>query len=490
MIICSCPAFAELHGGIRFAIPPYNNHKKHKKNENRQFFRVLSLAWTTFYQCEHFMLLRPTIATLHFLSFWLIVSILVIFYPIYMLVWKMLGFALAFFVPLDALLASRIPPFTVKRDVATALALDEWAEVTLTITNNTKYAYTFSCFDDYPIQCEFEQLPQTFTIGAYQQLAFTYKICPQQRGNARFTAVRFLITAPLQFLKIQRVIELITEVRIYPNFATVSKYMLMANENRLGQLGIRQLRRRGEGLEFHQLREYQKGDNLSRIDWKATARARKLISREYQDERDQRIVFLIDCGRRMLSKDGKLSHFDYSLNAILLTTYIALRQGDALGLMTFSGEHRWFAPHKGIHTFNAILNTVYDLQSEPQASDYVAAAQRLMHYQQKRSLIILVTNLQNDEDEYLQQALRLLQKKHLILLVSLQEKILNTVIDSPIQDFKQAIRYIATSDYLQQRHALHQLLNQQGIFHINTEPEHLAISMANRYLEIKRSGVL
>lgn len=436
------------------------------------------------------MLLRPTIDTLIYLGFWLIVSIFIIFYPQYLLVWKVLGGVLLFFLLLDALLAKRIPPFTVKRDVATALALGEWAEVTLTINNNTKYPYIFSCFDDYPVQCEFEQLPQTFTIGAYQQLVFTYKICPQQRGNARFTAVRFLITSPMKFLKIQRIVELTTDVRIYPNFATVSKYMLMANENRLGQLGIRQLRRRGEGLEFHQLREYQKGDNLSRIDWKATARARKLISREYQDERDQRIVFLMDCGRRMLSKDGNLSHFDYSLNAILLTTYIALRQGDALGLMTFSGEHRWFAPRKGINTFNAILNGVYDLQPEPQASDYVAAAQQLMQYQQKRSLIILVTNLQNDEDAQLQLALRLLQKKHLILLVSLQEKILNDVVNTPIQDFTQAIRYIATLDYLQQRQALHQLLNQQGIFHINTEPEHLAILMANRYLEIKRSGVL
>ena len=93
-----------------------------------------------------------------------------------------------------------------------------------------------------------------------------------------------------------------------------------------------QRRRRGEGLEFHQLREYREGDSQRQIDWKATSRSGQLISREYQDERDQQIMLLIDCGRRMRAQDDELSHFDHVLNAALLLAYVGLRQGDAVGL--------------------------------------------------------------------------------------------------------------------------------------------------------------
>ena len=121
-----------------------------------------------------------------------------------------------------------------------------------------------------------------------------------------------------------------SEVRNYPNFSSVMKYSLLATDQRLNQMGILKKRRRGEGLNFHQLREYRDGDSLRQIDWNATARTHKLISRDYQEERDQQIIFLVDCGRRMLAHDDQLSHFDHTLNAILLLSHVALRQGDAV----------------------------------------------------------------------------------------------------------------------------------------------------------------
>ncbi|MGQ0658030.1 MAG: DUF58 domain-containing protein [Chromatiales bacterium] len=125
----------------------------------------------------------------------------------------------------------------------------------------------------------------------------------------------------------------------------------------------RHKRRRGEGLEFHQLREYRGGDSLRQIDWKATSRQRKLVSREYQDERDQHVFFLVDCGRRMATKDGELSHFDMSLNAVLLLAYVALRQGDAVGVMTFSGKPRYLPAQKGMPTLTRLLEFLFDLSA-------------------------------------------------------------------------------------------------------------------------------
>ena len=85
--------------------------------------------------------------------------------------------------------------------------------------------------------------------------------------------------------------------------------------------------RRGEGMEFHQLREYRQGDSQRAIDWKATSRTARLISREYEDEKDQRVLLVVDCGRRMASKDGELSHFDHTLNAALLLAHVGAAPG-------------------------------------------------------------------------------------------------------------------------------------------------------------------
>lgn len=129
-----------------------------------------------------------------------------------------------------------------------------------------------------------------------------------------------------------------------PDFARLYGAELMAVDHWLNQIGVRGGQRRGLGLEFHQLREFRDGDTLRQIDWKATARKRTPIAREYQDERDQQILFLLDCGRRMRSQDGDLSHFDHALNASLLLAYVALRQGDAVGAMTFAGDDRRHLP--------------------------------------------------------------------------------------------------------------------------------------------------
>jgi uncharacterized protein (DUF58 family) len=203
----------------------------------------------------------------------------------------------------------------------------------------------------------------------------------------------------------------------------------------------------------------------------------------------QQIIFLIDCGRRMLAQDDTLSHFDHTLNAILLLSYVALRQGDALGLMTFSGEQRWLAPRKGINTINVVLNTIYDLQPSTHTSDYLNAATQLMLRQKKRALVVLISNLRDEDNDELLLALQILRKKHLVLVASLQERILNEVLEQPVYNFEDALRHAATLDYLNARRQAHEALK-HGIVYLDTVPAQLPVKMVNRYLEIKRSGVL
>jgi uncharacterized protein (DUF58 family) len=121
----------------------------------------------------------------------------------------------------------------------------------------------------------------------------------------------------------------------------VTRYTLFATDHRLSQIGVLRRRRRGAGLEFQNLREYREGDAQRQVDWKASSRMGRLISREYQDERDQQIVLLLDCGRRMAARDGALSHLDHVLNSACAGLCRVAPGPMPVGLATLAGAPRW-----------------------------------------------------------------------------------------------------------------------------------------------------
>jgi uncharacterized protein (DUF58 family) len=277
---------------------------------------------------------------------------------------------------------------------------------------------------------------------------------------------------------------------VYPDFARLSGAQLQGVDNWLSQLGVRQHQRRGPGLEFHQLREFRDGDSLRQIDWKATARQRTPIAREYEDERDQQIVFMLDCGRRMRSQDDELSHFDHALDACLLLSYVALRQGDAVGLCTFASDQpRYLAPVKGSGQLNVLLNAVYDLHSTRKTADYEAAASQLLARQTRRALVIVVTNLRDEDDEALVSAIKRIGRHHRVLIASLREEVLDQLRQAPVQTLPEALAYSGAIDYLNMRNQLHDRLGAHGLTVLDSLPSTLGAALVTRYLRWKKAGV-
>ena len=379
---------------------------------------------------------------------------------------------------------------SVSRRMPHSLALGVWSDIGVRLSNATRMPVTVDVFDHYPTEHAVTALPQTQTVPSEGWAEIHYRFFATMRGEHNFYAVQLLMHSPLGLWRRSSLALVHDAVRVYPNFSAVAKYALMATDNRLSQMGVRKRRRRGEGLEFHQLREYRPGDSLRQVDWKATSRHRKLISREYQDSRDQQIVFMIDCGRRMTARDDDLSHFDHTLNSVLLLSYVALRQGDAVGLMTFSGERRYIAPRKGAGMVNTVLNSIYDLQPSMQSPDYASAATELHKRLRKRSLVVMVTNLRDEDAGEVLPALNLLGRRHLVLLASLRESVLASVLAQPVNDFDDALRLSATQRYLLARRKVHDAVSKLGAMSLDVEPEKLPISMVNRYLDIKLSGRL
>ncbi|WP_456023122.1 DUF58 domain-containing protein [Pseudomonas protegens] len=390
---------------------------------------------------------------------------------------------------LDALRLKRLPTPRITRQMPGSLALGRWGEVRLEVEHDFTEPMLIELFDHPPEALSFENLPLSTELQPGQRSLLGYRLRPLKRGHFSFEYCEVSLPSPLGLWSGKRRLNVSDQTRVYPDFARLYGGELLAVDNWLSQLGVRQRQRRGQGLEFHQLREFREGDSLRQIDWKATARQRTPIAREYQDERDQQIIFMLDCGRRMRSQDDELSHFDHALNACLLLSYVALRQGDAVGLSTFASDQpRYLAPVKGSGQLNVLLNAVYDLDSTQRPADYQAAANQLLARQKRRALVVLVTNLRDEDDDELLNAVKRLGAQHRVLVASLREETLDSLRKTPVQTLPEALAYCGTVNYMNERAELHERLSAHGVPVLDVRPAELGVAVVTSYISFKKGG--
>ncbi len=397
-------------------------------------------------------------------------------------------------VAFDGVRLLREPRPRIERHIPDLLSLGVWQDVVLSLRNRNRRPIVLDVIDHYPSGMDVDGLPARVRLGARESGQLHYRVCPLGRGDQMFMQMEVRIGSALGLWQARRRLGSGKTVRVYPNFAAVQRYAAFAMDQRLMQLGVVQQRRRGEGQEFRQLRDYREGDALRSVDWKATARTGRLISREFQEERNQQVVFMLDCGRRMLAQDGALSHFDHVLNAALLLASVSLRHGDAVGLLTMgtaSAESiRYLAPRRAPATLNKLLDTVYDLQPTYSATDYLRAAVDLANRVKKRALVVVLTNLHDEETADLILALPVLRSRHLVVLASLREYALREALVRPTERLADALTQAAAADYLLERAQAFRKIEGQGAVCVDVEPIELGVALVNRYLQIKRAGRL
>jgi uncharacterized protein (DUF58 family) len=400
----------------------------------------------------------------------------------------------------DLFAIRKTPKPEVTRSLPRNLALRDSAEISVLFRGLSEMRSNVELYDHPPEQAECDGLPlrlqssllssSDHARSAGDTVVVKYTLRPMRRGDARFGRFTLRAASPLGLLNYTAECGEPDSVRVFPNFAAVARFGELMLSQHTSEVGIKKLQRRGEGLEFHQLREYRQGDSIRQVDWKVTARRQSLVSREYQDERDQRVIFLLDSSRRMRAKDGPLSHFDHSLNAMILLSHVALRAGDSVGLLSFGAESRWLPATKGRGSVQRILNTVYDLEPSKLGSDFSAAAQTLGTRQPRRSLVILLTNIRIEDIDDLMPGLQLMRRRHLVLVVSLREAGLEEVAQGGVSDYRSALRALGTWQHLDERGKVHEILAKNGIFSLDVKPADLHTQLINRYHAIKRSGEL
>lgn len=434
--------------------------------------------------------MRPTSRLLALVIIWAVMGAAVTPWPGLAGWWLAAGLLVGLVALLDLAVLSCLRRVAVERVLPGRFALNRPGVVRITLVNRGRWPARVRVFDGIPDVAEALQMPWDGVVPGHAHLRIEHDVRVLQRGRALFTPVHVLRASWLGLWARATRVGGLDEAHVYPDYEPVVRFALLAMDDRQSQMGIVRKNRSGMSRDFHQLRDYHRGDGLAQIDWKASSRHMKMISRDYQEQRDQTVVFLLDTGRRMRAMDGELPQFDHCLNALLLLSYVALRQGDSAGVLSFGGTERWLAPVKGAHSMSVLLNHLYDYQTTPHPSDFREAARRLLTRQRRRALVVVLTNLRGEDGAEMVPALQELGRRHLVLVANLRERLIDERLARRVTTLDEALVFGATRQYVEERRKLCGLLESHGILTLDATANELPVALANRYLAIKASGRL
>ncbi|MDR1933556.1 MAG: DUF58 domain-containing protein [Spirochaetales bacterium] len=430
---------------------------------------------------------------------WLVLGALGYFFDGAVLLWLAAGVFLFPLVIADALFLLLLTcRLAVSRQVAPSQALGEPGGVVLKISRGEPLRArqgflpaALQLFDIYPDSMNCRAFPAVLdrkTLARGETLVFEYSVLPVQRGPWTFTAVHLLAGSPLRFWRRRTVHGCVSRGRTYPDFKKLGAGVDLRGITE--GAGLKNIRRRGQGLEFESLREYMSGDSIRAIDWRATSRRQKLIVREYREQQDQQVLFLLDSGYRLHRREGEYTQFDSALNAVLLLSWVALKHGDSVAVGAFGAEERWFPMRKGMSSLTGLLNGLYDLHSSAAASSPFSALQNALGRLHRRTFIILISNFREEDGESLSWILPRLSRRHLLLLVSFREQEALRLAAREPSTADETLESAAAFSYLASRRRLYAGWEHSGLLTLETSASNITGSLINRYLSVKRSGRL
>jgi uncharacterized protein (DUF58 family) len=390
----------------------------------------------------------------------------------------------------DALWAPAVA-LGVERRAPLRISLGATARDTLVLENRGKLAARVRLTDDLPeilVRQGADVLETVVEPGGEARLEFPVRA--DRRGDAEYGDVHLRVLGPLGLAWRQRRVYRADPLRVLPGVMEVRRYRLLGLHNRLREAGFRPVRQRGEGGSFESLREYVRGDDPRIIDWKATAHRSKLIVRQYEAERRQNVVMLVDAGRLMTEKVGDRERIDYALTAALLLADVASLHGDLVGLLVFADRVQQYIPpsRNSISTLAEALGAVHARIAEP---NYPAAFTYLAKQLRRRSLLVAFTDIIDAQaSSALVAHLGKAASRHLPIVVALRNPDLEATAQLAAKTPADVYRRAAAEELLQARAAALTQMQRSGVLVADSRPTDAVPDVVNRYLDVKRRGLL
>ncbi len=386
---------------------------------------------------------------------------------------------------LDASLGRQLP-LTLERQVARVLSVGRPNPALIVLHNSGRQALRVTVQDDGAEAIEVQGLAVDTVAPSGSTVEIRYYLQPAKRGEHRLGDLWLRTPSRLGLWQRQVRVPAQQIVRVYPDVQQVRVWDLMVLQSRDSL--SRATRQRGGETEFERLREYTQDDDVRHIDWRATARHRSIIAREFQLESNQNILFALDLGRLLSASSGGLSLLDHSLNATLMLAHVAARAGDQVGLMAFDREIRAFLmPEAGPRAVKRIIQASYDLQPTDDEPDYRTVLTQLRRRLRKRSLVVLFTQVADEETQKtLIPLIKALSPGHLPLCVMLRDPALEDLLSPRHRGAEALYAKGPAAAELQWRQRVVDDMRRAGALVLHVKPQELTAELISRYLEVKR----
>jgi len=387
----------------------------------------------------------------------------------------------------DWRLAGRVDRFRAARQHDTKLSLGVDNPVTLSVRNRARRGARLWIRDEPPEKFRIETRVLAGSVEPLGEWQGLYHLQPLRRGDYEFGDITLRWLGPLGLVIRQGKVKAAGPVKVYPNLLDVRMYDLLLRRNRLQEIGLRTTRMFGEGTEFERLREYLPDDEYRRINWKATARRHRPVTIQYQTERSQNVMAVLDTGRMMQTPVAEIAKLDYAVNAVLFLSYVATGKGDRVGVMSFADEvSHYLAPRQGRGQFYRMLEVLYAVEAQQIEPNYRKALTYLAVKQRRRALIVIFTDLSSGISmDSLVAQVSLLARSSLPLVVTISDPDVHAAAAQTPRDSLTAYQRASAAQMLDERRIVLDTLRKRGVLTLDVPANQLSLAVINRYLELK-----
>ena len=359
--------------------------------------------------------------------------------------------------------------------------------VTLRVTNPLARPLRLALVDSVPVSFDVDHRRASGTVPPRSSREIAYSARPHHRGTFSFGDIHLRLRGPLDLIERQGRVAATAPANVYPDLHEIRRYEVTLRRGLAYDAGQRRARMPGSGTVFERLREYLPDDDPRSISWTATARRGKPITVEYETERQQRILILLDAGRMMSSTLAGLTKLDHAVNTALMLSYVAIAKGDEVGLLGFADTVRSYAlPRRGRKQFLRLTEELRRLEVTTTEPDYRAAFEFLRARTARRALVVLFTDLVDDEaSRALVAAVTRLAGNNLVLCCLLADPQLAEVASKVPSSTAELYERVVAEDVQEARARALAILRRRGVHTIDVPAERLTVATIQRYLELK-----
>jgi uncharacterized protein (DUF58 family) len=381
--------------------------------------------------------------------------------------------------------------FDLKLNVPDHLSIGEEGAITATIAaTRWRRATTFEFIADQRGEVE----PPTIVSGVLlpgEPARVPLPVVPRRRGQVRIDRVWVRWLGPLGLVEFVRQIPVDRVIDVLPNVRGVHGVALQFF-SREAIFGIKTERHKGEGAEFEALREYVPGFDSRFIDWKHSARHRKLVCKEFQIERNHPVIMAFDTGYLMLEPIDGITRLDHAINAGLALAWISLQGGDLVGIYGFDAAVRhYLSPVRGISSFGRIRRSTAELSYQHQETNFTLGLAELNARLKRRALVILFTDFVDTiTAELLIESMQRLANRHVVVFVTQRGSVLQRAIEAAPREFTDVAQSVIAHDFLRERSIVLERLERLGVHCLDVPARGLSVALINRYLLIKQRGLI